>query len=381
MSQPFIRGQKLSTSRSPFECGLKNDLTNRPPIKSGTKSAIGNHSRMARADAERPRLCEGKAIGPFEVRRRVGHGGYGDIYAAVDSASGAPCAVKIEFITAPHQALFAETQVMLRLRGCALFPELLAHGVQENFRYLAMPLFGPSLSAMRRALPARRVAAPCLLYLALEMLACLEALHGRGFVHRDVKPGNFLIRPDRTHPLCLIDFGLSEPFLVPATQRHVWPAYGVGFAGTLKYASLNAHAGKRLSRRDDLASWFYALVELAHGALPWRGDASEEDVERLKRAVSVQALCGALPREFRAIWRVIAKTRFKDAPDYAKIRALIRRAMRRAKADAIPLYDWEALGSDALDAISAVPLEMRNGEPGDPIPGEAEGACVVCAVA
>lgn len=44
----------------------------------------------------------------------------------------------------------------------------------------------------------------------------------------------------------------------------------VGWRGTIRYGSLHAHLGVDLSRRDDVESWLYLLVEITKGSLPWR---------------------------------------------------------------------------------------------------------------
>jgi len=97
----------------------------------------------------------------------------------------------------------------LRLvRGSPRFPELIAEGSTDDFRYVILELLGPSLSAARRALYCQRYSKHTALIVAKEMLKRLEEFHGLGFVHRDVKPGNFWYRNDNQNPVSVIDFGL-----------------------------------------------------------------------------------------------------------------------------------------------------------------------------
>jgi serine/threonine protein kinase len=328
----------------------------------------------------RDRLPSGKQIEAYQIQKLIGHGGYGDIYSAIHSISGTTCAVKIEFITGERHALFQEIQLMQKLPDCPYFPHLLAHGICENFRYAVMPLWGPSLDAMRRVLPGQKYSAASVLFLALESLNCIEALHFRGFLHRDIKPSNFLIRPDRSHPVCLIDFGLSDSFL-NAKGKHSEPAFDVGFTGTFRYASANAHAEKRLSRRDDLISWFYSMIEIAVGKMPWPGSKDCDTTKRMKAGLSEVELCRGLPREFCEIWEMIRKLGFKQEPCYCAIRGVLRRAIKRLGIDGKPKFDWEVLGTDVVEEISAIPLVMEDNGPGEWVESEDEGGCVACAVA
>jgi serine/threonine protein kinase len=87
------------------------------------------------------------------------------------------------------------------------------------------------------------------------MLRVIEAIHRRGILDREIKPSNFLIHPSRRFPVALIDYGLSRHFKDRRTGERP------GFVGTTKYASLNAHKGRELSRRDDLISWFFSMME------------------------------------------------------------------------------------------------------------------------
>lgn len=104
------------------------------------------------------------------------------------------------------------------------------------------------------------------------MLRSIQAIHQKGILHRDIKPGNFLIRPSKSYPIVLIDFGLARPFLDPRNGQMIPPRDKPGFVGTRAYASINAHAGKELGRRDDLYSWFYCLLRIHKGKLPWKNE-------------------------------------------------------------------------------------------------------------
>jgi serine/threonine protein kinase len=219
-------------------------------------------------------------------------------------------------------------------------------------------LLGPSISAVRRALPTKKYSAYSVLRLSLEMLKTIWALHKRGFIHRDIKPGNFMIRPDRKHPLCLIDYGLSYSYRVPGSQEHVEFNPNAGFCGTCRYASNNAHNGLQLSRRDDLLSWLYCVVELATGELPWPGSSDPGKTANVKSTITAVELCESLPVEFIEICESITAVEFAEKPKYGFIARKIQRAV---KVGSFPdrRFDWESLPPAAMEELASVPMTMR----------------------
>merc|ERR1719476_661923 len=102
------------------------------------------------------------------------------------------------------------------------------------------------------------------------MIRAIQEVHEKGYIHRDVKSSNFVLGAgkQRTH-MYIVDFGIARKHLrttgEPMPQRDA-----AEFRGTTTYASIEAHQGGDLSRRDDLWSLFYILLDLLVGELPWR---------------------------------------------------------------------------------------------------------------
>ncbi|OHT04055.1 Casein kinase I isoform alpha [Tritrichomonas foetus] len=305
----------------------------------------------------RPEFQPGEQICSFEVIRHVGSGGYGDIYAVKDVNWNEIYAIKIEFLDAPQMCLHVESAIMKKLQGSLHFPRYIAEGMAHTFRYIALELLGPSLSTMRRALPQRKYTAYSILRLSYEMVVCIQQFHKTGYAHRDIKPGNFLIRPNREYPLCLIDFGLANSFINQATGDHIPFKANVGFTGTWRYASLNAHNEVELSRRDDLISWFYSILELVDGSVPWPGSHDRNETEKMKQTMTAEQLCIHLPSEYISIYKYIMKIKFDEVPDYDFIKNQLIQALKRHEFNSFR-FDWEFLKQKDLDEISAINLEM-----------------------
>ena len=73
----------------------------------------------------------------------------------------------------------------------------------------------------------------------------------------------------------LIDYGISKIYR-DKNGRHIKEKSGKSFIGTKRYASVNAHKGIELSRRDDLESLAYVLIFLLKGNLPWQNLEGDE---------------------------------------------------------------------------------------------------------
>lgn len=264
------------------------------------------------------------SVGKYKIIKRVGKGGFGDVYLVKDH-NNLQYALKTEYLTAEKKAMENELKIYKILKNCRYVPVIYKSGTNEFCRYFVMDLFGPSISSCRSKLNSRKFILRHTLFLAQKTLMAIKTIHKKGIIHRDIKASNFLIKPYAKNPLYLLDYGVSRNIIDPKTKKML-PNVGGKFVGTTKYASPYAHIKQQLSYRDDLYSWFYMVSEFANKRLPWSKVKEKDQLYDLKVGADPSSLRGSLPYQFTEIYKLIQQYEYEDVPDYKAIYQMIEDA-------------------------------------------------------
>ena len=283
----------------------------------------------------------------FKVGKKLGSGSFGEIFQGTDVASRKEVAIKLEKINSRHPQLIYESKLIKILHGPIGIPEVYWQGTEGSYNVMVMELLGLSLEDLFTKCN-RKLSLSTTLNLAQQMISRIEYVHSKNFIHRDIKPDNFLIGREHKNVVYVIDFGLAKKFKDSRTNQHIPYRDGKSLTGTARYASLNAHEGKELSRRDDLESIGYVLMYFLRGSLPWQGIATrnkEEKYRRIfetKRATGLDELCGEFPVEFRNYLSYCKALGFEETPNYSYLKNMFRDLALKEGFKDDSVFDWSS---------------------------------------
>ncbi|XP_029965349.1 tau-tubulin kinase 2b [Salarias fasciatus] len=290
----------------------------------------------------------------WKVARKIGGGGFGEIYEVLDQLSQATVALKVESAQQPKQVLKMEVAVLKKLQGKDHVCRFVGCGRNDRFNYVVMELQGRNLADLRRTMTRGTFSVSTTLRLGKQILEAIESIHSVGFLHRDIKPSNFAMgRLASTCRCCyMLDFGLARQF-TNSSQEVRPPRPVAGFRGTVRYASINAHKNKEMGRHDDLWSLFYMLVEFTVGQLPWRKIKDKEQVGNLKETYDHRLMLKHLPSEFSTFLDHIMTLDYFTKPDYQLLMSVFENAMKSHNVLENDPYDWEKCDSEEVLTITA----------------------------
>ncbi len=287
----------------------------------------------------------------YRLDERIASGGMGDVWRGTDQVLGRTVAVKSLLPALLDEPGFAE-----RFRGEARTMATINHpgvvdvydfGNDQHIAFLVMeyvegdPL-SATLSRVGRLTPARTMA------LVAQAADALHAAHVKGIVHRDVKPGNLLVRPNGT--LVLTDFGIARSDLVGQLT-----AAG-SVLGTASYISPEQATGQVATPASDVYALGVVAYQCLAGRRPFEGD-NPLDIAMRHVRETPRPLPSDIPPQVRAL---VERALAKDPKDRWPSAATLAGAARQLKT---------ALSRQARAGGQAAPISAA---PASPAPGRAQ---------
>jgi eukaryotic-like serine/threonine-protein kinase len=292
-----------------------------------------------------------RQVGRFLVQSRLGRGGMATVYRAQDPSIGREVAIK--FL---HASLSEDDECRMRFlrearaAGALSHPNIvIVHDVGEIERrpYMAMELVqGAPLSEVLEKTPVMPIRTTILI--GLQLARALDYAHGRGIVHRDIKPGNImLLQTDNS--IKVADFGIAHMDSNDDERTQVGSVMG-----TPQYMSPEQTRGDKVDGRSDLFSAGIVMYQMLAGKRPFRGDSLVAVATNIANAEPVplnQARPDVPPSLRRVIDRCLAKQpaqRYQSGKELAEalvkeLVALDQAAAEKDKPRMVPLrVKWAA---------------------------------------
>ena len=270
----------------------------------------------------------------YRVGRELGRGGWGVVYAAQEVAGGATVAMKVlhpEMVgTTGRKRFLQEIDFARRLSHPGIVP-LLDSGEAAGTLYYVMPLVAGA-SLQHRLKRERQLPVPEAVRIAGEVAEALAYAHAQGIVHRDVKPANILLGPERA---IVADFGVARALLRSSSVESI-SSSGVQ-VGTVEYMAPEQAAGdSEIDGRADLYSLGCVLYEMLAGGPPFVGLNAQSTLARhaMDPVPPLRTVRPSVPKSVEeVVYQALAKApadRFRDTMEFAD-------ALRKVAADPLVL--------------------------------------------
>jgi serine/threonine protein kinase/Flp pilus assembly protein TadD len=226
----------------------------------------------------------GRTLLHYRVLARLGKGGMGEVFLAVDTKLQRRVALKMLPVdVADKPGRWERFEREVRAVAALNHPNIVTlYSVDEadGYRFFTMEVVeGDTLD---RLIPHGGVGLPRFFELALPLIDALAAAHGKGITHRDLKPENVMVSRDGR--LKVLDFGMAKPSAESELADDSGSLTEEGFVvGTARYMAPEQATGQAVDQRADIFALGIVLYELATGQYPFSGRSAAEVISSILR--------------------------------------------------------------------------------------------------
>lgn len=288
----------------------------------------------------------GTNINEYTIIKYISSGSFGNVFEAKNNKTNEMVALKIPIKNETRdgqKSILDEGRIYKKISNRE-------HGISQvkvishkGKKIIVLDLLGSSLESLLSKY--KRFGLKTIINLAISMIQIMKYIHSCGYIHRDLKPDNFVTGYENKSKLYCIDLGMAKKYVKKNGEHNAFNVHSK-FCGTARYASISAHKFYEQSRKDDLEAIGYILVYLFKGKLPWQSIKHKDKKERYKligekkEALSEEEICSDMPKEFFVYLKYVRSLDFDEKPHYSSLIKMFKKLYesREYKTDKL---EWE----------------------------------------
>jgi serine/threonine protein kinase len=272
-----------------------------------------------------------KKINGIKIVKYIASGGFGNVYQGERKEENIAVKIPIKDNPKAENNIISEYNIYKDINkhdNPNKFYIKLHENKQLGQKFISMKLFGESIEKKLHNniyFSSKEIA-----QLGIQMINIIRYIHKSGYIHRDLKPDNFVFDLDDPNKIYCIDFGLAKKW-IDENDNHIEFKSINKFCGTVRFASVNSLKGLEQSRRDDLESIGYILIYLFKKKLPWQNVKTKDKkkrhklISKIKQNINIDELCQDLPKEIVTYFNYVRNLDFEEKPLYTSLRRLLEK--------------------------------------------------------
>ena len=261
-------------------------------------------------------MLAGQRFGRYEVHTKLGEGGMGEVYTALDSELGRSVAIKLlpsEFTTDDdRRSRFRQEARVISALNHPNIITIYEIGENELGSFLATEYVEGR--TLRDVIKNESLTLPRILRIVEQAANALVAAHAAGIVHRDIKPENIMLRRDGI--VKVLDFGLAKPKnpVMPLGDGDSSKTVPGTVMGSARYMSPEQARGLDVDERTDIWSLGIVIYEMLTGHVPFEGETTADTLASViyKEPEPINHVLPNLPLELQ---RILRKALQKDCDE------------------------------------------------------------------